>query len=269
VGVVKRGLSALAFALILLYLVVPVVTILLFSLSTDWSTTVLPKGYTLQVYQYVLHHPDFWTSMLHSALLSVGTAVVTLALVVPAAFWCRLKLPRLAGAIEVLTVLPYVTPGVILAFGLLKAYANVPLPLIGSPVLLLCGTVVLSLPAAYRAIDANLEAIDARTMVEAAATLGAGWVTTFTEVILPNLLPGMVSAGLLSLALAFGEFVLAKLLVGSGWLTVQVWMANNLRVDGRLASALSVISFLTLWLCMMGALGLFSGRQQSNLGKGR
>ncbi len=268
-GFLKRVLGNFTFALIILYLVVPVLTILLFSLATDWSTTVVPEGYTLQIYDYILHHPDFWTAMLHSGLLSVGTALVSLALVVPAAFWCRLRLPRFQGVIEVLTVLPYVTPGVILAFGLLRAYANVPLPLIGSPVLLLCGTVTLSLPATYRAIDANLEAIDARLMVEAAATLGAGWFPTFREVILPNLAPGLVSGGLLALALAFGEFVLAKLLVGSGWLTVQVWMANNLRVDGRLASALSVISFLTLWLCMMGALGLFGGRRQSNLGKGR
>jgi putative spermidine/putrescine transport system permease protein len=171
--------------------------------------------------------------------------------------------------VEILTVLPYAAPGVILAFGLITAYAAVPLPLIGSPVLLLCGTVILSLPATYRAVDANLEAIDTRTMVEAAANLGAGWFATFTQVIIPNLMPGMVSGGLLALALAFGEFVLAKLLVGSGWLTVQVWMANNHRVDGRLASALSVISFVTLWLCMMGALGVVSGRQKPTLRMGR
>ncbi len=261
-GFLKRSSAGLVLALIVLYLVIPVATIFLFSIATDWSTTVLPKGYTLSTYAYILRSPEFWTSMLHSALLSVGTAIACLALVVPAAFWCRLRLPRARGLIEVLTVLPYVTPGVLLAFGLIRAYANVPLPLVGSPWLLLFGTVVLSLPAAYRAVDANLEAIDARVMVEAAATLGSGWVTIFTRVIIPNLAPGMVSGGLLALALAFGEFVLAKLLVGSGWLTIQVWMSNNLRVDGRVASALSVISFLALWLSMVGALGFLGERRK-------
>lgn len=265
----KRRLAGLILLLIVLYLVVPVATIFLFSLATNWSTTVLPKGYTLSTYAYILHSPEFWTSMLHSALLSVGTAVVSLVLVVPAAFWSRLRLPQARGLIEVLTILPYVTPGVLLAFGLIRAYANVPLPLVGSPWLLLAGTVVLSLPATYRAVDANLEAIDARAMVEAAATLGSGWMNTFARVIVPNLVPGMVSGGLLALALAFGEFVLAKLLVGSGWLTIQVWMSNNLRVDGRLASALSVISFLTLWLSMVGALGFLGDRRKANPGMGR
>lgn len=268
-GFLKRSVSGSLLGLILLYLIVPVLTILLFSLSTDWSTTVLPEGYTLSVYDYIFHHPDFWISMLHSGMLSVGTALVSLALVVPTAFWCRFSASRMGEMVEVLSIMPYATPGVILAFGLITMYANVPLPLIGSPALLLCGTVILTLPATYRAVDANLEAIDARTMVEAAASLGAGWWATFTQVLIPNLMPGITSGGLLALALAFGEFVLARLLVGSGWLTVQVWMANNLRVDGRLASALSVISFATLWLCMMGALGLFADRRRSTLGVGR
>jgi putative spermidine/putrescine transport system permease protein len=269
VGFLRRALSATVLGLIACYLIIPVITILLFSLSTDWSTTVVPKGYTLTVYDYILHHPDFWVSMLHSGMLSIGTAVASLLLVVPTAFWCRFRASKMGELIEVLSIMPYATPGIILAFGLITTYANVPLPLIGSPVLLLCGTVILTLPATYRAVDSNLEAIDARTMVEAAASLGAGWMTTFTRVLIPNLLPGIISGGLLALALAFGEFVLARLLVGSGWLTVQVWMANNLRVDGRLASALSVISFATLWLCMMGALGLFSKRQKSTLRVGR
>ena len=77
-----------------------------------------------------------------------------------------------------MTLLPFVIPGIVLVFGLIRVYSHPPLPFthtdIGSTLLLICAYVVLSLPYMYRAVDTGLRAIDIRSLTEAAQSMGAG-----------------------------------------------------------------------------------------------
>jgi putative spermidine/putrescine transport system permease protein len=68
------------------------------------------------------------------------------------------------------------------------------------------------LPYAYRALDAGLQAVDVRTLSEAARSLGAGWATVIARVVLPNIRSAVLSASFLSVALVLGEFTIANLL---------------------------------------------------------
>jgi putative spermidine/putrescine transport system permease protein len=67
------------------------------------------------------------------------------------------------------------------------------------------------LPFAYRAIQASIDAVDLRTLAEAARSLGAGW-TVIVRVLAPNLRQGLLAASLISIAVVLGEFTIASLL---------------------------------------------------------
>ena len=54
--------------------------------------------------------------------------MVSLALIVPTAFWVRLRVPRLRPIVEFVTLLPFVIPPVVLVFGLIRIYSRPPLP---------------------------------------------------------------------------------------------------------------------------------------------
>jgi putative spermidine/putrescine transport system permease protein len=77
----------------------------------------------------------------------------------------------------------------VLVFGYLRVFARQPLSITNSTTgtygLLLAGYMVLAMPYMYRSIDAGLRAVDLRTLVEAAQSLGAGWLTIFVQVIFP------------------------------------------------------------------------------------
>ena len=73
--------------------------------------------------------------------------------------------------------------------------------------------VILALPYAYRALAAGLNAIDVKTLSEAARSLGASWFTVIVRVIVPNMRQGMLNAVLLTCALVLGEFTIAYLLL--------------------------------------------------------
>jgi putative spermidine/putrescine transport system permease protein len=120
-------------------------------------------------------------------------------------------LPRLAGIVEFITLLPLVIPAIVLIFGFIRLYGSSSiLPLtatsLGADALLMFGYVGLGLPYMYRAVDTALQAIDARTLTEAAQSQGAGPVQILIEIILPNIRSGLLSGAFLTFAIAIGEF---------------------------------------------------------------
>jgi putative spermidine/putrescine transport system permease protein len=143
----------------------------------------------------------------------VITSVVMLALLVPTMIWVRLRVPRIARVVEFLCLLPLTIPAIVLVVGLAPIYRHIRISVSLSALMLFGVYVVLALPYAYRAIATGLDTIDARTLAEAARSLGASWFTVMARVIVPNLWQAILNATLLTVALVLGEFTVASLLL--------------------------------------------------------
>jgi len=75
-------------------------------------------------------------------------------------------------------------------------------------------------------------------------------------VIIPNIMPGIISGCLLVFSTVFAEFTLANLLVGTRFKTFPIYLVEFTRFDGRQASALAVISFVIAWLTSLLIIGI-------------
>ncbi len=196
---------------------------------------------------------NFVDSLVYSFVIGVITVVLSIALVVPTAYWVRLRVPRLRPFVEFVTLLPFVIPPVVLVFGLIRAYSRGPLPLtntdLGSSALLVFAYVALSLPYMYRSVDAGLRAIDIRTLTEAAQSLGSGWFTIVVRVILPNLRVALLSGAFLSLAIVIGEFTIATYLARPAFGPYLSILGTNRAYE---PAAVALISFGLTWLAMIG-----------------
>lgn len=117
-----------------------------------------------------------------------------------------------------------------------------------TPAMLVAAYVIFTMPFMYRPVVNSLEAVNIRVLTEAAQSLGSSWLRTITQVILPNILPGILSGGLLVFAIIFGEFTIATFLVGARYKTFPMQLVYYTRRDGRIASAYSVISFTIAWV---------------------
>jgi len=181
---------ALAFGLI--YFFLPLIGTLEFSLR-------MRRGeYSFDAYRVVLADPQFRATFSYSVILACLTILVGVIIVVPTAYWVRLRLPRWRPIVEFITLLPLVIPPIVIVFGYIRLYnTSSILPLtgtaMGTNVLLMFGYATLSLPYMYRAVDTGLRAIDVATLTEAAESLGAGWLTIMARVILPNVLVAVLS----------------------------------------------------------------------------
>jgi putative spermidine/putrescine transport system permease protein len=196
--------------------------------------------------------PGFFSSLLYSFVIGVITVVLSIVLIVPTAFWVRLRAPRLRPLVEFITLLPFVVPPVVLVFGLIKAYSRPPLPLtnseFGSDALLVFAYVVLSLPYMYRAVDSGLRTIDIRSLTEAAQSMGASWFTILTRIILPNLRVALLSGAFLSLAIVIGEYTIASYLARPAFGPYLQLLGANRAYE---PAAVSLISFGLTWLAMI------------------
>ncbi len=241
-----RFWSFLFLAFGILYFLLPLIGTFEFSLK-------MRRGvYSLDAYEAVIFDPRFQATFGYSVMMALATIVVGVLLVVPTAYWVRLKLPSWRPVLEFVTLLPLVIPPIVIVFGYIRLYNTSSwLPLtgtaMGTNILLMFGYVVLSLPYMYRAIDTGLRAIDVGTLTEAAQSLGAGWITIMWRVILPNVFVAVLSGAFLTFAIVIGEFVLAALLNRPAFGPYLQLIGANRAYE---PAALAVIAFAITWGCM-------------------
>jgi putative spermidine/putrescine transport system permease protein len=252
----RAWLSWLWFAIGIVYFFLPLAATFLFSLKGK-------KGVlSFVAYEHVFADPQFLKTFGFSLEMAVFTVATGLLLIVPTAIWIHLKVPKAKPLIEFFTLLPFVIPPIILAFGLIRSFSKPPLALVSSPVLLVVGYVIISFPYIYRSVDAGLRAMDLRGLSEAAQSLGSGWARLIFSVVLPNLRTALLSAVFLTFAIVIGELTLAVLLAWPAFGPYMALMGRNLAYE---PAALAILSFAMTW----GAIGLIqlvtkSGKDKSS-----
>jgi putative spermidine/putrescine transport system permease protein len=242
----RRSLGTIVWWVIFLagvaYFVIPLWSTIMFSLQAE------PFG---AAYTNTLDDPQFGSTLLYSFVVGVITVIVSIAIMVPTAFWVRLRVPRLRRIVEFVTLLPFVIPPVLLVFGLIRSYSSGPLPLtntdIGSSALLVAAYTVLSFPYMYRAVDVGLRSIDVQSLTEASQSLGAGWFRILWSVILPNLRVSLLAGAFLTLAIVIGEYTIATFLARPAFGPYLALIGGNKAYE---PAAVSLISFALTWAAM-------------------
>jgi len=253
------------FILGVLYFVLPLLATFEFSLTMERDMI----GF--KAYQKAFADKDFWSTFGYSIFLAAMTIIVSIILIVPTAYWIRLRLPEARRLVEFITLLPFVIPAIILVFGLIRVYSSpvtipfteIPLgqPLtnfkFGTNVLIVGGYMVLGLPYMYRSVDTGMRTVDVRTLTEAAQSLGANWYVVVARVILPNIRTALLSGALLTFAIVVGEVVLASFL-GVNTFGPYLFLLGQHRAYEP--AALTFTTFLLTWAAM-GIIQLITGGQ--------
>ncbi len=240
--------------LLVVLLALPVLGTLVYSLSERWDATVLPHGLTLHWYTRLWQDGRFLMAFWHSLVVCFGTLALSTLVIVPAVFAIHYYFPRLDRWMNILILLPFAVPPVVSSVGLLSLYADGPLPLVGTPWILLGCYFTIALPFMYRMLSDSLRAIDVRELVDAAHLLGASTPRAFWSVILPGLRKGLLASLFISFSFLLGEFVFANMLVGSRYETLQVYLYNLRNGSGHFTSALVMsyfaVTFALTWLAL-------------------
>jgi putative spermidine/putrescine transport system permease protein len=257
-SLVWRGLRWVVLLAFAVFFVLPLVALL------DFSTKVPGTGErTGAAWQALAQDPTMTEAITTSLLLALLTVVGMVVLLVPTMVWVRLRVPGATRLVEFLCLLPLTIPPLVIVVGIKNVYAWVNYLIGDSPLTLALVYVVLVLPYSYRAIDAALSGLDARTLAEAARSLGAGWTTVIVRVIVPNIWPGILAAAFVAVALVLGEYTVSSLL-HYNTLPVEIVQISKANAPESMAAALASLLFAAILLV---ALSFLDRRPRTSEGK--
>ena len=253
----KKILAWIAFGIGATYFILPLIATFEFSLR-------MRRGeYSFDAYRSVFADVRFQETFTYSIILAFLTIIVGMLLVVPTAYWVRLRLPQMRPVVEFLTLLPLVIPAIVIVFGYLRLYNSSSfLPMTSTTqttdLLLLFAFMTISLPYMYRSVDTSMRAIDIRVLTEAAESLGAKWWTIMFRCVFPNVMSGVLSGSFITFAIVIGEFTLPSLLNRPAFGPYLQLIGANRAYE---PPALAVIAFAMTW-ASIGLINLVSRFQK-------
>lgn len=256
-----HGRSAWAAVVVAAYglvaLVLPLIGVILVSLSPFWSANLSWGLLTLDNYRALLETPG----IVESVVTSVVTSLIAVAICVPiglgvAQLMVRrrdLPLVRLLG--DLITALPLGIPAVIFGVGFLLTYTQPPFILYGTKAIIVLVYVVLMIPFATRMQLTALVSLG-NTYQEASAVSGAGPLRTALNVTLPMLRPAVLSSIALMFILLTHEFA-ASIMVRSattqvmGTLLYDQWTNGSYPLVGAMAILMSAVTGAGVAIAML------------------
>ena len=256
-GGLAQVLLTIGVVVLLLFLLLPIATVLLISFAQEgsWTYQLLPQRYTFMNYVALFADADILQPILNSLRMALIATAGNMVFGVVVALVVAKGSIRVVwrDVIRVLAILPFAIPGTVIAVNLIVAF-NEPTPftfgtvLVGSFWILPLAYFVRHIPFVVRSTLAALESYDDR-LSEASADLGAGFLTTFRRVMLPIISGSILAGTLLTFVTALGEFVSSIVLYIYSNRPISVEILSQLRVyEFGSAAAYSVFLMILIGL---------------------
>lgn len=220
-------------ALLFLFLITPILIILPLSFNaedfftfTEKMLTLDPEGYSLKHYNDFFTNSDWQRAMWNSLSIAPKAAILSTVLGTLAAIGLSQSHVPFKGPIMAILISPMIVPLIISATGMFFFYSWIGLQ--GTEAGVVLAHAVLGTPFVVITVTATLVGFD-RSLVRAAANLGAGPVRTFFKVQMPLILPGVISGGLFAFITSFDEVVVVLFVGSAGSKTLPWQMFTGLR----------------------------------------
>ena len=244
--------------LILIFLMLPILVIAPLSFNSDSFLLYPMSGFSFRWYEEFLSSPAWRQALMNSGIVSPFATLLAMALGTPAAVGLSRMDFRGKALLTSILISPMVVPVVIVGVATYLVFA--PIGLSSSYLGLILVHAALGVPFVLTTVMATLQGFDFN-LVRAAASLGAGPLTTFFRITLPLVAPGVISGGLFAFGTSFDEVVVTLFLAGPEQTTLPRQMFSGIRENisptiAAVATILTVMSTLMLvtleWLRRRG-----------------
>ncbi len=204
--------------LIFIFLIVPILVIIPLSFNSVPFFTFTPEmlsfdpaGYSLRWYNDFFTNENWRGAVNNSFIIAIfSTLIATMLGTLAALGLSRRNIPY-RTLMMALLISPMIVPLIISACGMFFFYSRIHLQ--GTHIGVILAHAALGTPFVVITVTATLVGFD-RSLIRAASNLGADGVTTFFKIIVPLILPGVISGALFAFITSFDEVVVI-LFVGS------------------------------------------------------
>ncbi|ADZ71066.1 ABC transporter permease [Polymorphum gilvum] len=206
-----------------------------------------PDGYSFKHYRDFFTNPDWQQALTNSFLIAPVATLLATGLGTVAAVGLSQSHVPYRGAIMAILISPMIVPLIISAAGMYFFYSRIGLQ--GTYWGVVLAHAVLGTPFVIITVTATLVGFD-RSLVRAAASMGANPLTTFFKVQMPLILPGVVSGALFAFITSFDEVVVVLFLGSAAQKTLPWQMFTGLReqISPTILAVASIMVALSILL---------------------
>ena len=223
----KKILSYSWLAIVALFMYIPVL-ILAFYSFTDSTTIGAVRGFSLHNYVTLFTTEELKNMIIGTVLLAVGAALISSVLGTVGAIGAFYSRSVTRAAVETANRIPVVNADVVTAFSIcillivvLGIEKNTFIPLV-------IGHVVLCTPFVYLAVMPRLKQMD-NGLYEAALDLGATPFQALYKIVIPQIVPGIISGFMLSVTLSLDDYFISTYTKPATFDTISTYVANATR----------------------------------------
>ncbi len=204
--------------LIFLFLIFPILVIVPLSFNavpfftfTPEMLSFNPEGYSLRWYEDFFTNLNWRGAVNNSFIIAIFSTLIATSLGTVAALGLSRREVPYRTMLMAILISPMIVPLIISACGMFFFYSRINLQ--GTHLGVILAHAALGTPFVVITVTATLVGFD-RSLIRAANSLGADGVTTFFKIVVPLILPGVISGALFAFITSFDEVVVI-LFVGS------------------------------------------------------
>ena len=218
-------LSNLYLGLVFLLMYLPILVVIVFSFN-DSRLTVGWKGFSLQWYEKLFQNSSLMEALGNSLILGVLSCLLSAVIGTLGAVGMAKLNYKSKGLLEYVSILPLMTPEIILGMVFLAFFSQLNLPF-GMLTLLIAHT-VFCVPYILMEVKARLVGM-AKSLEEAAMDLGATPRRTFFDITLPLIMPAVLSGSLLAFAMSMDDVVISVFVNGPRLSTLPIKVYTQMK----------------------------------------
>ena len=239
----KKGPGLRIYAIAyLIFLYAPIALLPLFAFNDSKVIAFPLSGFSTKWFAAMWEDEQLFKALRNSMVISSSTAIFATTLGIFAArASTRYQFPWKGGLIA-LIMLPLVLPEMIMAMSLLVVLLWIGIPL--SIWTIILGHILICTPFAVAILSSAFQSLD-KSLEEAAYDLGENAVSTFRLIILPLVMPGIVSSLLICFTISLDEFIIAYFLGGSDT-PLSAYIYGQFRFPARVPAMLALGTILVM-----------------------
>lgn len=258
---VEKTLKRIYTALIFLFLYAPIIVLIVFSFNNSKSRGTW-SGFTLKWYIELFKDAEILKALYNTLIIAIVSAVVSTVIGTFAALGIY-NMNGLSKKISLnLNYLPVLNPDIVTAVSLMTLFRFLRMEF-GMATMLL-SHITFSIPYVILSILPKLKQMN-KHLAEAAMDLGATPIYALRKVVLPEIMPGIITGGLMAFTLSIDDFVISFFNTGHGVSNLSITIYSMARTGIKpVINALSTLMFLGLLVLLL----IINKRTKNNLEEG-
>ncbi|AMS39385.1 putative spermidine/putrescine transport system permease protein [Aminobacter ciceronei] len=251
---IQTFLRRLYFVAVALFLAAPLIVVAGVSVNEKQDLAFPPKGFSLAWYAQIFVDPEWRKALFASLSLAVTAAALAVAIALPLAWFLWRRIAPWANVFQILGLAPFILPPVITALGMLSFWATS--GFYGQPWTAVISHAIFFVTLPLVTLSLGFASID-RSLVEAAATMGADDRTVLKTVVLPLIRPYLVSGYAFAFVLSLNEYIVAYMTIGFTLETLPIKIFNALRYGYTPTMASVSVFFVAVAALVFGLIAKF------------